>query len=66
MKKLKTIENDLTYLRQISKNIDLSKDNYKELLKSPIICHKWYTTRYTKKNNLYKNSRRKSLYKKPK
>ena len=29
MKKLKTIENDLTYLRQISKNIDLSKDNYK-------------------------------------
>ena len=33
MKKLKTIENDLTYLRQISKNINLSKDNYKEYIK---------------------------------
>lgn len=33
MKKLKTIENDLTYLRQISQSINLSKDNYKEYIK---------------------------------
>lgn len=29
----KTIENDLEYLRQISKTVDLSNDNYKEVVK---------------------------------
>ena len=33
MKKLKTPKNDSAYLRQISKNIDLSKDNYQEYIK---------------------------------
>ena len=33
MQKLKTIKNDSTYLRQISKNIDLSKDNYQKYIK---------------------------------